>query len=346
MKNKVLLVGVLFTLLLMSSLYLLVIKNNQSTKSVAVIMANGFSAHEQVYSGIIEAAASSKYANIIKVNPYWVNIFDKIQLTSVCESVLLEEPSVIIVGGGLASQVVYELLGKRKVKTPAIFVGVGNPIELGIINSFEAPGGPMTGVVIASAQGMPGQVFKVLNPNASRVIIPRDSVNDADQLFDEYIMNIKRCLESQGVVVDVVFYDGISEALRTIKPFLSKYDALIGMELGSLMQIANGVSKLCDEAGITFFCCAFDGLLNNAAITYATNTAYLGHEAVVMATEILFEGKWPASMPVRSIAHARDIYINMAAAARQGYVPNMPQIKADLAAGDGLAWLVDRVRIV
>ena len=321
---------------------------NASKKNIAVLVSHGFSAHENSYAGIAKVVAAAQANGIpIEMRPYWFNVLDKIQLTVVCEAALTDRPDCVLVVGGTATQVLHELIQKRKQGIPALFVAVNNPAELGIVKSLECPGGCMTGVVTVpfDPSEMP-KICRLVKPEARKIVLPCDISNDPDGHVQQHALAAKEYFESCGIVLDILPLNGLADALRTIKSVLPAYDTLIGLELDSTIQLSPGIAKLCDEVGVTYVCGAFDGIAAGAAITYATNTAYLGMCAVDMAMEILFKGKSPATMPVRSIANTREIYINTTAAGAQGYRPDIAQIKADLAATPDMAWLAERVKLV
>jgi putative ABC transport system substrate-binding protein len=323
-------------------------RRNVSKKNIAVLFAHGFSAHENAYAGIAKAVATVQANGTpVEMKIYWFNVLDKIQLAAVCEAALTDCPDCLIVGGGTATQVLHELIQKRKQSIPALFVAVNNPVELGILKSLECPGGCMTGVVTVPLDSfeMP-KICRLIKPEARRIVLPCDISNDPDGHVQQHALAAKEYFEACGLVLDVLLLNGLADALRTIKSVLPAYDTLIGLELDSTIQLSSGIAKLCDEIGVTYFCGAFDGIAAGATVTYATNTAYLGMCAVDMAMEILFKGKNPAIMPVRSIANTREIYINTVAARRQGYSPDSAQIKANLAATPGMAWLVERLKLL
>src|SRR5215831_12554138 len=67
-------------------------------------------------------------------------------------------------------------------RIPIVFIagGGGNPVEMGLIESFDRPGGNMTGISFLSVELGPKrlEVFRELVPGLHRVLFPYDP-NDA-----------------------------------------------------------------------------------------------------------------------------------------------------------------------
>src|SRR5207248_2638108 len=58
------------------------------------------------------------------------------------EELLTQKPHVIALSGAASMAAVMSRAGT----TPVVFIGVGDPVAAGFIDSFEHPGGNMTGV--------------------------------------------------------------------------------------------------------------------------------------------------------------------------------------------------------
>src|SRR5437762_2374525 len=87
------------------------------------------------------------------------------------EELLTQKPHVIALSGAASMAAVMSSAGT----TPVVFIGVGDPVAAGFIDSFEHPGGNMTGVFAVSstpAAVLFMSLMKELLPQVSRVAYP------------------------------------------------------------------------------------------------------------------------------------------------------------------------------
>ena len=80
------------------------------------------------------------------------------------------KPDVIVAASGLGA------LAARKVTAtiPVVFVGVGDPLDVGLVASLARPGGNMTGISRGFGEGLIGKAFQLLKdivPRATRIAI-------------------------------------------------------------------------------------------------------------------------------------------------------------------------------
>jgi ABC-type uncharacterized transport system substrate-binding protein len=63
--------------------------------------------------------------------------------------------------------------------TPIVFIGSGDPVGLGLVQSFPRPGGNITGVADLDIELVPKrmQIFRELVPGLKRVLVPYDATN-------------------------------------------------------------------------------------------------------------------------------------------------------------------------
>jgi putative ABC transport system substrate-binding protein len=80
------------------------------------------------------------------------------------------KPDVIVVASSLGAVATHKLVKK----TPVVFVGVSDPVALGIVADLAHPGGNMTGLSRVFGEGLLGKALEALReivPGASRIAI-------------------------------------------------------------------------------------------------------------------------------------------------------------------------------
>ena len=91
---------------------------------------------------------------------------DVARLQLLAKELINLEPDVILAG---TTQVVAAI--QRETKTiPIVFVGVGDPVGSGFVQSFAHPGGNITGFINESSSGKWIELLKELVPSANRVV--------------------------------------------------------------------------------------------------------------------------------------------------------------------------------
>ncbi len=90
------------------------------------------------------------------------------QLQTAAAQVVASHPDVIVVGGTVGAVA----MSKATTALPVVFLGVGVPVEIGLVTSLARPGGNMTGVTFEAATETYGkrlELLKVVVPRLSRV---------------------------------------------------------------------------------------------------------------------------------------------------------------------------------
>lgn len=75
---------------------------------------------------------------------------------------------------------------KATTTVPIVFVGVGDPVGLGLVESLARPGGNLTGLSLAWAEGFAGkwvELFKEAVPRASRVAVLSNPLQPGNMVF-------------------------------------------------------------------------------------------------------------------------------------------------------------------
>jgi putative ABC transport system substrate-binding protein len=318
-------------------------------KVIAVLYPYDFVAAERMCLGIQEASTSGLYARHVIVRTFGFDVYDKMRVLATVETVLEQKPAVILAIGGTVTLALKETMAKRGIHIPVVFAGVTVAVEWGLVESYEHPGGLMTGVDSIDELGVDIQskLICITKPTVQKVLIPYIASTDPRDMRSELIAaSIKEYLETRGIQVTVVALSGASNILDTVAELLPGHDMLCSLEIDGLSQLSAGFSKLCSQAGVTFFCGGLNGTTFDAAISFGIDPKPIGATLFSMASEIVFDGKNPADMPVVVLTVCRDLYINLLTAPSQGYWPDFGQIVRDLVADPETASIVQRLHIV
>ncbi len=197
---------------------------------------------------------------------------------------------------------------------PIVFAGVRDPVGAGVVESFERPGGNITGTSHWTPVSEQIKLVLEIMPNARRIGILYNAgelnsviqVDEARQWAARYGLtlvertvvstnDVRQAAESLVGNVDVIF-------LPTDNTVVSALESVLFVaERFRLPVIASDIASA--QRGV--------------AAAYGVDEVKLGRQAGQMALRILFEGAEPATMPVE-IQQVLDLAVNEDAARRMG----------------------------
>ncbi len=200
--------------------------------------------------------------------------------------------------------------------TPVLFAAVTDPLQDGLVESLENPGGNVTGAADTNpiavqqlmdfiAEHFPDvkTVGTVINKGETNAVIMAD--------------NAKNQLAKHGIDYIEAAVTNTSEVKQAAESLVGRADAIfitldnmVVSGVGTIIQVAN-------ENDIPFFSSDRDTVEAGAFATVGFKYYDHGYQAGQMAVEILKNGKKPSELPV-TVPDKLDLIINLQAAAEQG----------------------------
>jgi putative ABC transport system substrate-binding protein len=317
-------------------------------KMMVVIYPTEYTTADRICEGITEALAASAHSHRLAIRFFGIDVLDKIRTLATVETVFEQKPDVILSVGGTATLALSETMKKRSLEIPVVFAGVPVAVEWGLVESYERPGGLMTGIDSIGEVGsnIKAKLLCLTKPTLKKVLIPYIISSDPrDTRSEDIAAYMKKYLSSQSVEVTLLGLNGGCNVLEKVETMLPGHDMLCSLENDSMSSLNSGFSKLCSEMRVTFFCGVVDMTLD-AALSFGLDPKPIGKEMFYKASEILFEGKIPATMPVSVLTVFRELYINLVASAAQGYRPHLARIVKKIAQDPELSSLLNKIHIV
>jgi putative tryptophan/tyrosine transport system substrate-binding protein len=179
---------------------------------------------------------------------------------------------------------------------PIVFIGSGDPVGLGLVQSFARPGGNITGIADLDADLVPKrmEIFRELIPGLKRVLVPYDATNpDAVAQLPVHRAAARRL----GLTLIERPLRGEEEARAAITR-LQKGDADGIFSLRFLTSNIPGFILEIAPRGVmpTMFHVPFF-VERGGLASYSANTYELGKQAARLVEKI-FKGARPAELPV------------------------------------------------
>lgn len=199
---------------------------------------------------------------------------------------------------------------------PIIFAGVTDPVSAGLVSSFEAPGGNLTGTSDYPPMDDQIQLIKDIVPDAKTIgmVYASSEANAAVQLSLAQEAAAKVGLEVKAAAVTN------SSEIAQAAASLAGVDAYY---VGNDNTVVSGVEALVQAAQaqhVPVIAADPDSVSRGATAAYAIDQTEMGCQAASLADQVL-RGANPASLPVIRMADLKDslvLTINPTAAAAAG----------------------------
>ncbi len=175
-------------------------------------------------------------------------------------------------------------------ETPSVFTAVTDPVEAGLVESLDAPGGSMTGSTDATdVEGQIDMLLKVV-PTAKTVGI---FYNSSEVNSEVQADQAKQALEAKGVKVEVATVTSTNDVQQTMTSLAVKVDAIY---LPTDNTVASTIGEILQEAKVPAM--GSDAAVIDATLfTYGVDYHAIGVQAGELAVKIL-KGDKPADLPV------------------------------------------------
>ncbi|HFU4489908.1 TPA: ABC transporter substrate-binding protein [Streptococcus suis] len=180
-------------------------------------------------------------------------------------------------------------------ETPSVFTAVTDPVEAGLVNSMEAPGGNMTGSVDATdVEGQIEMLLKVV-PDAKTVGIFYNSSEVNSEVQAE---TAKKALEAAGVSVVIKTVTSTNDVQQVMTSLAGQVDAIYLPTDNTVASTASTIGEILKEAKVPAM--GSDAAVLDAALfTYGVDYHAIGVQAGELAVQIL-EGADPAKLAVET----------------------------------------------
>jgi putative ABC transport system substrate-binding protein len=179
---------------------------------------------------------------------------------------------------------------------PIVFIGSGDPVGLGLVQSFARPGGNMTGIADLDAELAPKrlQIFQELIPGLKRILVPYDVTNP------DAVAHVGLHREAAGHL-------GLTLVERPVRTEDEARAAITGARKGEVdgifslrflsLNIPGFILEVAPRGVLpTMFHVPFF-VERGGLISYSANTHALGKQAARLVDKII-KGAKPADIPV------------------------------------------------
>jgi len=237
---------------------------------------------------------------------------------------LHNKPDVVVIASTLGA-VAAKRIG---VSVPIVFVGVADPLDMGLVTSLARPGGNMTGISRGFGEGLIGkalQLLKSIVPGASRIAV----LWNADGEVAPRVKEAEAAVRTLGMTP-------LPIGVRTASDFENAFVQIHRDKGNALMVVTDPLTLRHRETIVSL--AARDRLpavyefaefaRAGGLIAYAANVPALFHRAASYVDKIL-KGAKPADLPIEQPAKF-ELVVNLKTARALGIVvPQSVLLRAD-----------------
>lgn len=177
---------------------------------------------------------------------------------------------------------------------PILFSAVTDPVEVGLVNSWEAPGGNITGTSDESPIREQLELFKELDPEIETIGIIFSTTEPNSQIQIDRVEEIGKEI---GLKVETIGINNINDVAQAADSIIPKVDAIYTITDNTVASAINVVAQKATDAGLITIGAEEAHVEGGILITDGISYFELGKQSAKMASEIL-KGKNPGEIPV------------------------------------------------
>jgi putative tryptophan/tyrosine transport system substrate-binding protein len=223
---------------------------------------------------------------------------------------LLPQIDLLVVWGNAAT-----VAKKLAEGAPTVFISVGYPVELGLVQSFAHPGGNMTGIAAEAGLEINGkrlQILKEIVPDLNRVAVLRDVAEPSAAFsgtgFEWTALNqAARALGLTLVPTDVKSANELETAFADMKK--SRAEALFVTRTALLANAGKQIADLAISTRLPSSCPFRRQVINGGLVSLDADRLAMTRRAAAQIDKII-KGTNPADIPVEQPTRF-ELYINL-----------------------------------
>lgn len=208
---------------------------------------------------------------------------------------------------------------------PILITAVTEPEEAGLVDSWDSPGGNVTGTSDLNPVDQQLSLVKDINPDAKTVGI----VYSSGEVNSEVQVNLAKETASElGLELELVTVSNGSEVMQATESLVGKVDVIYVPTDNNVVEALESVIQIAEAEKIPLIVGEGDSVERGGVATWGINYEQLGYQTGEMALKILQDGADPATMPVETLEKI-ELIVNPSAAERMGV--ELPQSLLDQA---------------
>lgn len=202
---------------------------------------------------------------------------------------------LIVTGGAIETQT---FQGKKEGKTPILFMGVADAVQLKLVERYGRPGGRITGLENGHVDlsGKRLQLLKLLLPSVRRVVVLYDKRVDASLLA---LKKVHEVAERESIPLFPISISNEQQLNRFQDDTFKNGDALLLLPGYYLEEISPRLAEIALKKGLPLFGLYENDVRNGFLLSYGISYYDQGYQCARMASQLL-HGQDPSTLPVET----------------------------------------------
>jgi putative tryptophan/tyrosine transport system substrate-binding protein len=180
---------------------------------------------------------------------------------------------------------------------PIVFTSVTDPVGAGLIDSFEAPGGNVTGTSDMYPDAIPTTVDFIINDFGAKSI--GTIYNTGEQNSNVQVDEIKKALEGKDVELVERSVATTADVKQAAESLIGEVDVIYIITDNTVVSALDTVIQVSNENDIPLFVGETDSVEKGAFAAFGISYEAIGYETGKMAVQILKGEKTPSEIPAQ-----------------------------------------------
>ena len=297
-------------------------KKDDGVKTIGVIQIIDHPALNSARQGFIDGLADAGFVEGQNVR---FNLFnaqgDPSNSRLMAKKIVEDESDLVLAISTPSAQAIF-----NETNTIPIFItAVTDPLQAGLIDSFERPGTNVTGTSDLTPIAQQFALMVRLIPNVRTVGIIYNSSEVNSQIQTDMAVEIAR---GMGLNTEIATVTGTVDVGQVTESIVGKVDVIYISTDNTLAASIPQVTRIADAAGVPVITGEEGGVHLGALATEGINYYNLGKQTAAMAVRVLNGEATPANMPIEYQSET-NVSINLDSAERLGIT--IPQDLLDVA---------------
>ena len=293
----------LFLITVLSSLLLVACGNKEDSRSSGggfQIGINQFTEHpalDQVREGFIK--------ELEEIGGFKVDFMsaqgDMANTISISEKFVADKKDLIFAIATPSAQSTKQVTSEL----PIVFSAVTDPVEIGLVEDFNKPGGNITGTSDESPIEKQLELFKILDENIKTIgiIYNTGEINSQVQ-----IENAKKAAKDLGLEIEAIGVNNINDIAQATDSLIKKVDGIYTITDNMVASAINLVAEKATANNIITIGAEEAHVKGGILMTDGLSYFELGRQSARMVKEILVDKKDPASFPCEKAESTSKVY--------------------------------------
>ena len=216
-QRRVVLAVISLVVISVGPLYWWAKEHNNNTYTVGLVYVPSRAFHEQVGGAIKDLVDQDRRFKLREFTA--ASASDQLLLSACCNTALDSYADILICIGKMSAQTLIKLSQKRNALKPILFLGVSDPVDLGLIDTVDRPGGNATGIYhdVVGQIVSPVDLLHLVKPGLKNILLPyamNACTNESSALM------LMEQWEQKNVLIKPMVIDTVSNALERISGML------------------------------------------------------------------------------------------------------------------------------